>query len=119
MVNRRRYFGGADHDDAVRSSCFTLDSLVLSDCINPLSAGNVIQLNSVITMALLCRHNIPDILSAGNGASFRYPKKSPGKRAREYVSDLDQSRLSVDGRGWQHVTTTALNHICLRQRSSV
>lgn len=59
MVNRRQYFDGDDYDDALRSSCFTLDSLVFSNCINLPSAGHVIRLNSVIVMVLLSHHSRP------------------------------------------------------------
>ena len=76
MVNRRQYFDGDDYDDALRSSCFTLDSLVFLNCINLPSAGHVIQLNSVIVMVLLLITHLPDVLSAGNGASFRYLRES-------------------------------------------
>jgi hypothetical protein len=59
MVNRHQYFDGDDYDDALRSSCFTLDLLGFSNCINLPSAGHVIQLNVVIVMVLLCHHSPP------------------------------------------------------------
>jgi hypothetical protein len=59
MVNRRQYFDGDDYYDALRSPCFTLDSLAFSNCINLPSVGHVIQLNSVIVMVLLSHRSPP------------------------------------------------------------
>ena len=59
MVNCRQYFDGDDYYDALRSSCFTLDSLVFSNCVNLPSVGHVIQLNSVIVMVLLSLRSPP------------------------------------------------------------